>query len=109
MAHFENDITLNPSFKLAEICQNRFNEEKMSHQYFHKKLYHFKDMEIVLPSSAQAVVSCIFDFSHPPPIGKVPKLEIKLPKTNTKPNSINGRRPQWKTTSMEDNLNGRQP
>ena len=22
---------------------------------------------------------------------------------------LNGRRPQWKTTSMEDNLNGRQP
>ena len=23
--------------------------------------------------------------------------------------NLNGRQPQWKTTSMEDNLNGRQP
>ena len=38
---------------------------------------------------------------HPPTPGKVAKLvKFKL--------NLNGRRPQWKTTSMEDKHNGRQ-
>ena len=77
-----------------------------------------------LPSSAKpklealasglAEISFIFVLTDPPPPRKVPKLEIKLPKTI--PNQtisieddLNGRRPQWKTTSMEEDLNGRQP
>ena len=48
-------------------------------------------------ASGLAEISFIFLFiDPPPPPGKVPKLEIKLPKTI--PNQ---------TTSMEDNLNGR--
>jgi len=68
-------------------------------------------------ASALAEISFNFDFTPPPhpqkKHGKLPKLEKKLP--NTIPNrttsmedNINGRGSQWKTISMEDNINRRQ-
>ena len=60
-------------------------------------------------------------FSHPhhPPSGKVLKLEIKLEKiietkqhqwkTTWMEEDLNGRQPQWMTTTMEDNHNWRRP
>ena len=71
-------------------------------------------------ASALAEVSCIFDSPHPPPPGKVPKLDflaIYVYQTSMEPqwkmtsmeDNLNGRQPQKKTTSMEDDLNGRQP
>ena len=48
--------------------------------------------------------------THPhPPTWESTETWNKAAKNLTKPNSINGRQPQWKTTSMEDNLNGRRP
>ena len=51
---------------------------------------------------------------NPPPPGKVPKLEIKLQKpyqtkqhqwkTISIEDDLNGRRPQWKTISMENDI-----
>ena len=54
--------------------------------------------------------------------GKSQKVEIKLCKTKptqyqyqpqwrttSKEEDLNGRQPQWKITSMEDDLNGRRP
>ena len=51
-------------------------------------------------------------FLHP--LGKILKLQIKLPKTvpnqtASMVDDLNGRGPQSKTTSMEDNLNRRRP
>ena len=48
-------------------------------------------------------------FWFQPPTRESTETWNKAAKNHTKPNSINGRRPQWKTTLMEDDLNGRQP
>ena len=53
-------------------------------------------------------------YSAPHPTRKVPKLEIKLRKTipnqtTSMEDDINGRQPQWKMNSMEDDQNWRLP
>ena len=65
-------------------------------------------------ASGLAEVSFLFVVHPTLPPGKVPKLEIKLPKTmpnqtTSIEDDLNGRKPQWKTSSMEENLNGIYP
>ena len=91
------------------------------HQWYSLNKY----VRLILPSSAKpkleaiasvsAEISFIFDFIMPPTPGKVPKLSyICIPNLNgnSMKDDLNGRRPQWKTTSMEtaskeEDLNGR--
>ena len=77
------------------------------------KILHSRDYQVIFALHYQASysnlaeLSCIFD--SPPPLGKVPKLDILAMYVyqTSMDNDLNGRRPIWKTTSMEDDLNGR--
>ena len=66
-------------------------------------------------ASASAEISSIFDSPHPHPTRESTKTQfssyICIPqwKTTSMENDLNGRRPQRKMTSMEDVLNGRLP
>ena len=86
--------------------------------------YHWSDLDTdrlqILPSSIPAPaqldwVSFILDFPHPPPPHQTStetwnKAVQNLPnQTTSMEDNLNGRQPKWKMTLMEDDLHGRWP